>query len=698
MIEQLTVDLFGGLKSSVLQYSGSRFVSNFFSAHRPRICRTMGKKDKKKKGLGKAKTEAKAAKKNEKASRKARAAAGDEDVDAILAEILAKEAEALNVAQVNDCAPPSPRASFTMVASPLRDSDLILFGGERYTGDRAVFHNDLYVFNTERRTWTRFDSPNRPPPRSSHTVALHKNYMYLFGGEFSNPSLSQYRHYRDLWRLDLTDMSWERIEIRGGPSARSGCRMAVAAGRLFVFGGFVETGFDVIRYLNDLYYVDLTADDLKWTKKETEFDDVTPTPRSGFQWVALDDEIVLYGGYSRELVPKARAVSHKGKKKGGRAVEEAMVSRGIVLTDMFKLCAKTLRWSKLRKTGYAPSARAGFSMVLHKRTAVLFGGVEDDETEDDLDSIFYADLFGLNIDRRKWFPMTLRKKGSKKARRRRVKAESGAGLSSAGPSSAGPSRGEEDDIVMDDKNDDFDDEDVDGKIDDEEDDDEELDTEKLEAALKEQKEEENVPCGRFNAVCTVQKNVLYIAGGCIEKQEQEITLDDMWSVNLNKLDEFALVKELSEECSQWVASDSEGEEDEEDDGAMIDEKDDAAMEATDSDDEVDERIRMRSKRERLRSRIQSGNDSNLVPLVNESLKEFFDRTKNYWMAEVNEALSISGKLLRRTSFEWAYKRYWEIKPTLKELEELEAEIAREAVLEQQFAQAQIEKRRVRTRR
>lgn len=37
----------------------------------------MGKKDKKKKGLGKAKTEAKAAKKAEKASKKAREADGD---------------------------------------------------------------------------------------------------------------------------------------------------------------------------------------------------------------------------------------------------------------------------------------------------------------------------------------------------------------------------------------------------------------------------------------------------------------------------------------------------------------------------------------------------------------------------------------------------------------------------------------------
>lgn len=37
----------------------------------------MGKKDKKKKGLGKAKTEAKAAKKTEKANKKARAADGE---------------------------------------------------------------------------------------------------------------------------------------------------------------------------------------------------------------------------------------------------------------------------------------------------------------------------------------------------------------------------------------------------------------------------------------------------------------------------------------------------------------------------------------------------------------------------------------------------------------------------------------------
>ncbi len=564
-----------------------------------------------------------------------------------------------------------------MVASPVKDTDLVFFGGERYTGDKATFFNDLYVFHTERRSWTRYDSPNKPPPRSSHAVALHKNLMYLFGGEFSNPSLSQYRHYKDLWRLDIEDMSWEKIEIRGGPCSRSGHRMAIVKSKLFVFGGFVDTGFD-IKYLNDLYFIDLSLDTLKWTKVETSATDIVPSPRSGFHWVAVDDDILLYGGYCRERVAKAKNVSHKGKKKGGKVVEESMESRGIVLQDLYRLSSVTSKWQKVKKSGYGPSARAGFSMVLHKQNMVIFGGVEDDETDDyDMQSVFYSDMFALNIEKRKWFPLTLRKKGGKKARRRRAKA---------GPSSAGiiveKDILETGDVDMEDERN-------------EDDDNEELDTEALEAALKVQQEDDLVPCGRFNAMACVQKNTLYIAGGNVEKKDKELTLDDIWCVDLNKLDEFHQLKELSEECSRWVASDSE--DDEQDDDDENDGEAEDMEEQLDSDEE-DERQKRRNRRDRLRSRVEHSDGSNLVPLVNETLKDFFDRTKKYWVGEVLNTLGYGGKELRRVAFEWAFKRYWEIKPTLKELEDLEAELAREEELEKEFAKAQIEARRVRNRR
>lgn len=606
-----------------------------------------------------------------------------QDVEDLLAEILAREAAAVSVAEHQNVEPPSPRAAFTMVASTKNEDELIFFGGERYTGDRATFFNDLYVFNVEKKMWTRYDSPNRPPPRSSHAAVVYRNMMYMFGGEFSNPSLSQYRHYRDLWRLDLTDMDWERIETRGGPTARSGHRMCVVDNKLVVFGGFFDTGFDN-KYLNDMHYIDLSLDDLKWAKVETSAVDIVPSPRSGFQWVVLGSEVFLYGGYCKEAVPKAKSVSHKGKKKGGNVIEEAMVARGLVLSDCYKLSGESLKWQKVKRSGYGPSRRAGFAMTLHKRNAVLFAGVEDDETEEDMESIFYNDIFALNLDRKKWFPMTLHKKKGKKSRRRRKKTpddKSGGvvAMESHEASASFADEGESEDEC-------------------EDEDEKDIDTTALEAALME-KEEDAMPCPRFNAAIAVQKNVMYIVGGMIEKGEQEFTLDDIWAIDLNKLDEFREIKALSQECSEWVES---GEDDEGEDDADDEEDDDDVemkeSEEIDEDEEEEWKQRRGGRRQRLRERVSQPESDHFTPKVNESLKDFFERTRPYWIGEVHEALGESGKTLRRIAFEWAFKRYWEIKPSLKELEELEAQLAREEEMEKQFAITQLEQKRGRSRR
>ncbi|CAN8076809.1 unnamed protein product [Agarophyton chilense] len=644
----------------------------------------MGKKGKKKQGIGKAKTEAKAAKKAQKAAKKARETDG-EDVEAILAEILAKEAEAVKVAELQDVEPPSPRASFTLVSNPRDENELIFFGGERFTGDRAEFFSDLYVYNVQKNIWNRYDSPNRPPPRSSHAVAVHKNMMYIFGGEFSNPSLTQYRHYRDLWRLDLEDMSWERIELRGGPSGRSGHRMCVANNRLIVFGGFFDTGFEN-KYLNDLYYIDLNRDELKWTKVETSAVDIVPPRRSGFQWVVNGTEVVLYGGYCKEALKKAKTVSHKGKKKGGAAVEEAMVAQGVMLSDMYKLSAENMKWSKMKRSGYGPTRRAGFSMVLHKSNAVVFGGVEDDETEENMASIFHNDLFALNLDKKKWYPMTLRRRKAKKGRRRKGRGNE-AEMDEESSSDAGPTADVDAKMV-----------DINGpKVQDDDDEEKELDTETLEAALISE-QVELIPCPRFNAAVAIQKNVMYIVGGVVEKEQQEITLDDIWAVDLNKLEEYREVKALSPGCLEWMESDDDGEEEVDVDNYDDNESRPENVDMEDEEGEEEKQRRRGGRRDRLRARVQSTENENFTPRINESLKDFFERTKSYWIGEVHEALGESGKVLRRIAFEWAFRRYWEIKPTLKELEEIEAQIAREEVLEKEFQKVQLEQKRVRGRR
>jgi Domain of unknown function (DUF4110)/Galactose oxidase, central domain len=524
--------------------------------------------------------------------------------------------------------------------------------------------------------------------------------MYLFGGEFSNPSLSQYRHYRDLWRLDLQDMSWEKLDVRGGPTARSGHRMCVVSGKLVVFGGYFDSGFDN-KYLNDMHFIDLTQDEFQWTKVQISSIDVVPSPRSGFHWAVFGDEVLLYGGYCREAASKSKGVSHKGTKKGGAgAVEEALAARGVVHSDMYKLSGETLRWQKLKRSGYGPTNRSGFSMVAHKRALVTFGGVEDDETEEDLESVFYNDMFGFSFDRKKWYPMTIRKRKNKQFGRRRRKSEatvapvvhSSNDRSTAGdvavvdfaPADTQLSSHIEGSAMEDDAEEE------------DEDDDGEIDAAAMEEVLKKEEEEESVPCGRFNACVAVQRNTLYIAGGVVEHRDKDVTLDDMWSVDLNKLDEFRLVKPLSDQI-EWV--ESENEDDEDDD---YDEEADGQEEEYDEGDDEESSVeknllRRNQRRARLQERVAETEDA-MMPRVFETLKDYHERTKAHWIGEVHEALGESGKGLRRVAFEWAYKRYWELKPTLRELEELEEELARDAKLEEEFSKVQVEQRRGRNRR
>ena len=63
--------------------------------------------------------------------------------------------------------------------------------------------------------------------------------------------------------LDLATWSWEPVVAKGGPSARSGHRMAVVRDRLLVFGGFFDNLREV-KYYNDLHMFDLKL--YKWTK------------------------------------------------------------------------------------------------------------------------------------------------------------------------------------------------------------------------------------------------------------------------------------------------------------------------------------------------------------------------------------------------------------------------------------------------
>src|SRR5205085_789738 len=80
-----------------------------------------------------------------------------------------------------------------------------------------------------------------------------------------------------------------------------------------------------------------------------------------------------------------------------------------------------------------------------------------------------------------------------------------------------------------------------------------------------------MPLARHGAQLTVQDDVLYIYGGTFEKGDREFTFDEMWTIDLGKLDG---VKEMfRRELENWDASDEE-ESDEEDGDWSDDESED----------------------------------------------------------------------------------------------------------------------------
>ncbi|XP_057789156.1 kelch repeat-containing protein 3-like isoform X2 [Salvia miltiorrhiza] len=89
---------------------------------------------------------------------------------------------------------------------------------------------------------------------------------------------------------------------------------------------------------------------------------------------------------------------------------------------MWCLDPKTWVWNKVKKTGMPPGPRAGFSMAVHKKRALLFGGVVDMEMEGDvMMSLFLNEIYGFQLDNHRWYPLELRKE---KATKHKLKKDS----------------------------------------------------------------------------------------------------------------------------------------------------------------------------------------------------------------------------------------------------------------------------------
>ncbi|XP_070356393.1 kelch domain-containing protein 4 isoform X1 [Equus asinus] len=555
----------------------------------------MGKKGKKeKKGRGAEKTAAKMEKKVSKRSRKE-----EEDLEALIAHFQTLDAKKTQVVET-PCPPPSPRLNASLSAHPEKD-ELILFGGEYFNGQKTLLYNELYIYNIRKDSWTRVEIPSAPPRRCAHqavVVPQGGGQVWIFGGEFASPDGEQFYHYKDLWVLHLATRTWEQVRSPGGPSGRSGHRMVAWKRQLILFGGFHESTRDYI-YYNDVYAFNL--DTFTWSKLSPS--GTGPTPRSGCQMtVTPQGSIVIYGGYSKQRVKKD-------------------VDRGTQHADMFLLKSEEggegrWTWTRINPSGAKPSPRSGFSVaVAPNHQTLLFGGVCDEEEEESLQGDFLNDLYFYDAAKNRWFAGQLKGPKLEKRKRRRgkkVEPEGADKQESGGASTQAPLEVVREVVAED------------GTVvtikqvlpapspagrpqSDEEDGPDEAESPTIE------------PSPRSNAMLAVKHGRLYLYGGMFEAGDRQVTLSDLYCLDLHKMEEWTALVEMDPETQEWLE-----ETDSEEDSDAVEGAEGRGEDEEDEDSGED-------------SGEEGGEQHHPLVRPGEQFADYLPRTEQYWVQLARDA-------------------------------------------------------------
>jgi len=478
--------------------------------------------------------------------------AEDVDLDEVLEEYRRQQEQFLKITETVCDAPPRPRAASTIMASPHDSNSLLLFGGEYFNGSLAQFYNDLHIYNVNRDEWRCVTSPNAPLPRSGHawTRSSNPSFVYLFGGEFSSPKQGTFHHYSDFWRLEPATREWTKIEVKGkdkSPPARSGHRMTYWKQYIILFGGFQDTS-NQTKYMADLWIFDTV--NYMWHCPTLPPAQLKPDARSSFTLLPCDSGAVLFGGYSR--VKATVALKKKGTTKAQSQGQKNVLIPKVhddcfflrmapPASDANPMSPPTVRWERRKKPANAPNpSRAGATMTWHKGRGILFGGVHDvEQSEEGMDSEFFNQLFAWNIERNRFMPLGLRKPRQQKknapeqrvGRRGRAQANEEELLRQLAALETGASLDDADGIE------------IEKKVEEPDEDDK---------PVREMPVTMEQPHVRFNAQLAVQDDVLYIYGGTFEKGDREFTFDDLYAIDLSKLDGCKEV--FSRPVEDWIVS------------------------------------------------------------------------------------------------------------------------------------------------
>ncbi|KAK2085634.1 kelch domain containing 4 [Saguinus oedipus] len=198
-------------------------------------------------------------------------------------------------------------------------------------------------------------------------------------------------------------------------------------------------------------------------------------------------------------------------------------------------------WTRINPSGVKPTPRSGFSVATAPNHQTLFfGGVCDEEEEENLEGEFFNDLYFYDATRNRWFAGQLKGPKSEKKKRRRGRKEEPEGGSKQAcgrASTQGPVEIVKEVVAED------------GTV---------VTIKQVLAAPgsvgQAQSEDEDSseeasspvpgPCPRSNAMLAVKHGVLYVYGGMFEAGDRQVTLGDLHCLDLHRMEAWKALVEM----------------------------------------------------------------------------------------------------------------------------------------------------------
>jgi len=214
----------------------------------------------------------------------------------------------------------------------------VLCGDRPYEGSTTynigIIMSDINRFNFTTKTWD-LNMNIGLPPLTEFNVAVHKDFVYTFGG-----ITSQNKRCNDVYQLSLDNAKCQMLRTLGTIPPRGSCHSCVTYGdSMYIFGGW-----DNPRATNDLYQFHFET--RTWKLLEVTGD--VPAARRSHRAVVHGDSMYVFGGWTAQ--PE---------------------------NDMHRYDFLTGTWHKIQPKGnFTPCGRSRFSMSSTKTALYVYGGYD----------------------------------------------------------------------------------------------------------------------------------------------------------------------------------------------------------------------------------------------------------------------------------------------------------------------------------